>query len=274
MKNKLFYSLISLLFLIVILFVFFSYRYYQEKILAVNNTFQDKPFLAGLSYKKTKPLLFSKQNVLYDVTMLSYPFISSIDKIKFGHSDENTFEIEFINAHLDIKALILEKNPSLALHLKNLKDYIPYQDITKYPLLTLLLINNSNLNLDGILKITIFPDTKKALINGKIKAPHLFSFLFELEASNITDNFSEQLLNALINKNTAFLETIYLSALQYSWINNGFSDEYNNYLKTLPTEFVEECQNRYSQTYSLLNKKNINGAVTIKEILRILKENN
>ena len=264
MKNKLIYVMIGCLF--AFSFVFFAHQFYQQNEQAVQNAVQNKSFLAGASYTKASQPFFSNQTVLSDVTLLAYPAVQNIDKVKFGPVSPSVYEIEAVQAHINLPDLILENEPSKAVLLKHLKDYIPYQDLVRQPLLSLLLVHPSALNVDVLITVKTLPAPDKALIQGKIRASRLWTVSFSVEAAHLPKDMTDQLLDALINKDADALSGITFGPVTYTLTDAGFNERYAAYLKTLPPAFVKECQDRNPALYENTQKRTLTGTLTPDQI--------
>lgn len=269
MKNKLIYVMIGCLF--AFSFAFFVYQIHLHSVKAVQTAIQNKSFLAGLSYTKASRPFFSEQTVLSDVTFVAYPAIRTIDKVKFGPVSSGAYEIEALHAQINLHDLILENEPSKAVLLKHLKDYIPYQDWVRQPLLTLLLISPQTVDMTALLTIKPMPQANKALIQGKIQAAHLFTLFFSTEAAHLPKDFTDRVLDTLMNKDADGLDGISFGPVAYTWTDNGFYERYNAYLKTLPPAFVKECQDRNPALYEKTKQRIHTGTLSADRLRQKLK---
>ncbi len=266
MRNKLIYYMIGMFFIFSTVFVSCQLKKYPfSPSKDLSYTF---PVLSELSYTKASRSLFGGQTILSNVTIPSYPFIQSIDKIKFGYLTPTKYKIEFIHAQINILDLILKKEPSKALLLKHLKDYIPYQDLLQQPLLTLLLINSYILELDALLTIQTVPSLNKALIRGNIQIQDLFSVSFHFDASPLSKDIFKELLTFLINPTSNISSDIIISPISYTWTNNGFYEKYREYLKTLPHDFVKESQGRNFKVHKIMQQKTFTESTPFEQILQ------
>ncbi len=269
MKNKLIYAMIGCLF--AFSFAFFVYQIHLHSVKAVQAAIQNKSFLAGLSYTKASRPFFSEQTALSDVTFVAYPAIKTIDKVKFGPISSTAYEIEVLHAQINLHDVILENEPSKAVLLKHLKDYIPYQDWVHQPLLTLLLISPETVNINGLLTIKTMPPGNKALIQGEIQVPHLFTVSFSTEASHLPKDFTDRVLDALMNKDADALNGLSFGPVAYTWTDNGFYERYHTYLKTLPPAFVKECQDRNPALYEKTKQRIHTGTLSVEQLQQKLK---
>ncbi len=264
MKNK------SVYFTVVGLFIlslgFWAFHVFWEKFETPSNLINGKQFISDITYANASRPLFSQGVTLSDVKIPTFPTIENIGRLQIERISENAYEIKATHVQINPAQLVLETEPSKAAVLKNLKDYIPYQDMVRRPLFSLLLAHPATIRGNAVFYIENDPQTKQGLLKGHVHLNGLFSISFIATADKVPNDFIARIGKFFTNKEISALDSVSFTSVQYTLTDKGFNNRYETYLKTLPSAFIQDCQRRYPALHTLSQTAEHNSRKTIQEL--------
>lgn len=193
-------------------------------------------YLAELNYFKVKGT--PHDLTVYAVSPKAKPDFF-IGRVNFIHED--SFDVD-----LDLQAIEWNVGKSLKGDLNkdvfmSLRDYIPYKDVLKKPLETLVLAGFPVLRGSVNIKIKKAPKTGLPLLTLDVTADNAFRIQLEIYLKYKDDRLLEELLTYFVKGRVmTALERMNMEYFRMIFEDRGFSEKYKNYTHHFPKEEIED----------------------------------
>ncbi|MBO7332605.1 MAG: hypothetical protein J6U64_02945 [Alphaproteobacteria bacterium] len=175
-----------------------------------------------------------------------------IGKVNFIHNGPFDAELDLQAIEWNIAKRL--KNTSTEDVFMSLRDYVPYKDMMKKPLETLILAGFPILRGRMNIKVGIAPKTGLPLITVRIEADNAFETQFEIYLKYKDERLVEELLTYLVKGRVmTALERMNMEYFRLISEDKGFAKKYKQYTLHFPSEEMEEFSK--GNEYSFLQQK-------------------
>lgn len=165
------------------------------------------------------------------------------------------------DAQLDLQAIEwnvanrLKNSPTEDVFM-SLRDYVPYKDMLKKPLETLVLAGFPVLRGNMNIKVGTSPKTGLPLITVRVEADNAFNAQFEIYLKYKDERLVEELLTYLVKGRViTALERLNMEYFRLTTEDKGFSEKYRHYTLHFPSEEIEAFSKKDEYTF-LKQEKN------------------
>ena len=236
-------TIISIFIVIIFLIsasLFFSYKMESQTDTLAHNILLQKDILADISYSKTSKSIFNDALKLHNVRFIHLPIAFNIQTLTLKFFSEQELSILAENVQFKLSDLIQKRDENSLL--SAIRNYQPYLDILREPLLSLFLSGYNNIILNVDLSIHINPITSNGKMTILLEAPYLMTTNVIMDLENLPPHFINLLIKQFLKNGSLPLSEKIVKEITLETQDYGFIKNYRQFIRHLIPDKTKQAE--------------------------------